>query len=397
MKNILTYNKFINESLKDLMKPKSEEEINNIISNWNPNKRLVWASSNGYLDIVKKSLKDGADINWVNEYPSKYNWTPLFYASLNGYYEIVEYLLKHGAIVNNEIMRYTYERGHYKIIGLLKKYYTQNLNESLTDKMKPRSRKEILDAIKDLNDNNKIQYIYKYDLIDLFTEDEIRKYFKSLDNNYSKVSLMFNYYKKFNIFSKDEIIDKIMNLESYDLKLILSDANIRDIFSNDNIKEILSKMDGKEKLRAIQDNLLYDFIDKEELDNLVTKFKEKKSIVVFDEIIGKTLSEINKVNIDGINQDELYFKFKNGDEYQMYHNQDCCERVYIEDIEGDLDDLIGVPLLVAEEVSSENTSASESGTWTFYKFATIKGHVTIRWYGSSNGYYSEKVKFQKIN
>ena len=83
--------------------------------------------------------------------------------------------------------------------------------------------------------------------------------------------------------------------------------------------------------------------------------------------------------------------------YEMFHDYDCCENVYIEDICGDINNLIGSEIIMAEEVTNRDLSPlnkyDESYTWTFYKFATVKGYVTIRWYGESNGYYSEEVDF----
>ena len=84
------------------------------------------------------------------------------------------------------------------------------------------------------------------------------------------------------------------------------------------------------------------------------------------------------------------------DRYVFFHWQDCCESVGINDVVGDLSDLVGEPLLIADEVSGEapvgfDDEYHESVTWTFYKFATRKGYVDVRWLGESNGYYSESV------
>jgi len=114
----------------------------------------------------------------------------------------------------------------------------------------------------------------------------------------------------------------------------------------------------------------------------------------FDELLGKVV--INIERIEDSNGDILQFELSNGSIYHQFHSQDCCESVNIEDINGDLNDLIGYPLLQAEESSQDCPNSSESGTWTFYKLATIKGYVTIRWLGESNGWYSESVDFLKI-
>ena len=87
--------------------------------------------------------------------------------------------------------------------------------------------------------------------------------------------------------------------------------------------------------------------------------------------------------------------------YRMYHQSDCCEDVHIESIVGDLSTLVNTPILVAEKVTSDKNPkidpelfdyTPDSFTWTFYKFTTLKGYVDIRWWGESNGYYSEEVQ-----
>lgn len=115
-----------------------------------------------------------------------------------------------------------------------------------------------------------------------------------------------------------------------------------------------------------------------------------------DALLGKVLTKIDK------DTDEILFYTSDGEIYKMYHEQDCCESVCIEDVIGDLTDLIGFPLTMAEEVVNDNEGVpkdhyTESFTWTFYKFATVKGFVTIRWYGESNGYYSESVDFRRVD
>lgn len=112
------------------------------------------------------------------------------------------------------------------------------------------------------------------------------------------------------------------------------------------------------------------------------------------ELIGKTITKIDN------NSDELIFECSDGAHYKMFHEQYCCERVNLEEIIGDLEDLIDTPLLSFDEETNSDSPPSEhsdSFTWTFYKLSTIKGYITLRWFGESNGYYSESVELVRLD
>ena len=130
-------------------------------------------------------------------------------------------------------------------------------------------------------------------------------------------------------------------------------------------------------------------------------------VIIYNQLIGQIATEVYREFHDKKHDDDerLIIKLENGKSFQFLHFQDCCENVFIEDIVGDLKDLIGSPIFMAEGVShsSEENMPDDlvrqdeySYTWTFYKFATAKGYVTVRWLGTSNGYYSEAVEFEEI-
>jgi hypothetical protein len=112
-------------------------------------------------------------------------------------------------------------------------------------------------------------------------------------------------------------------------------------------------------------------------------------------MIGKTFAVVTGKRGDEV----MRFIAEDGTGFRFFHDSDCCETVSIEDVVGDLSDLVGHPFVEARETSSKDYPApkdAESYTWTFYRFATVRGTVTVRWLGTSNGYYSERVNMEAI-
>ena len=157
---------------------------------------------------------------------------------------------------------------------------------------------------------------------------------------------------------------------------------------------------------------------------------DESELADFKELKNKTFESIEGLKTGS---EQIEFNCTDGSKFKLTYYQDCCANCSIEDINGNVKDLIGNPILLAEEVHSgepqdyilaqrkvayekakaeykkvdpddfyywgpqpDNDWKAESETWTFYKLSTIKGSVTIRWYGSSNGYYSETATFEKL-
>ncbi len=176
---------------------------------------------------------------------------------------------------------------------------------------------------------------------------------------------------KFSVPYNQLIFQKIENEEIKDK--LLSCGEI------DYLQSMMSESYNEEKFKKEKEEKRL-----KELSSEIKEFSNLKGNIITEILINKP-------------QDEIIFTLENGEKYKLYHEQDCCEGVSIEDICGDIDYLLNSEILTADEISSSSDDSDKSYTytWTFYVLATIKGSVSIRWYGSSNGYYSESVDFEK--
>lgn len=111
-----------------------------------------------------------------------------------------------------------------------------------------------------------------------------------------------------------------------------------------------------------------------------------------DELVGVTLRAVHVQRHTGTG-DVVVFTRNDGATLRMRHDQECCEYVWLQDMNGDIGDLVGEPILIAEERMKTGLTDGRdaSATATFYEIRTRKGGVTMTWRGESNGYYSESV------
>lgn len=101
-------------------------------------------------------------------------------------------------------------------------------------------------------------------------------------------------------------------------------------------------------------------------------------------LLGFTLSAVERDEDDEV----ITFTRTDGVQVKMYHEQECCEHVWVEEIHGDLQALVGYPLTTAE-VYTRDGGESEDGDdrmFTFYRIGNERHLATIRWCGESHHY-----------
>jgi hypothetical protein len=119
--------------------------------------------------------------------------------------------------------------------------------------------------------------------------------------------------------------------------------------------------------------------------------------IPFSTLSGLVLEKFEKIKTwDQGDYDKIVIH-ASGRKFVMYHESDCCESVTVESITGNVEKAIGETIIDATENSNKDEpkieGTDDSWTWTYYTIRTQSETIVIRWYGSSNGYYSESVDF----
>lgn len=103
---------------------------------------------------------------------------------------------------------------------------------------------------------------------------------------------------------------------------------------------------------------------------------------------------VNGVQGLHVGSEEVVFVCDDGTRIKTYHKQDCCGTVELCEYDGECGGLVSDAIESTQDTSKEG--GHYSTTATFYSIASEHGHLHLRWLGTSNGYYSERVDVEVL-
>ncbi len=298
--------KGLNESIRDLMKPKSEEEILKSLDNLSLVELLKKSCQSGYVSGVKLALERGVD-------PSINDNFAIEYASKNGHLEIVKLLLQDERVDpsdhNNYAIRLALQNGHTEIVKLL-----------LQDKR--------VDPSVDNNYVIRIASLNGYvEIVKLLLQDE--RVDPSVDNNLTIEFASQNGHTEIvKLLLQDPRVDptadsnSAINVASQNghieiVKLLLQDERVRDKLSKKDLKKYENQIKGlnesiKDLMKPKTDEDILrnlDYNNYSEINKLFVKVIKRGLMSLFNKLLEKGVDVnyrqgeplINAIKLDRIN------------------------------------------------------------------------------------------------
>jgi len=250
----MKYLKSYNESLRDKMVGKSDNDILKNSEKLSPSKKLLSGCIHGVLQLVKQSIKEGADIHSNNE-------MPLRLSIENGHIIIVKYLIDNGADVNNDYVLDMWDDFHHTLTYKSMQKYIGKTNESLRDKMTAKSETDIKKALDNLTseqDYDKFLKNVNDYYIDTYADevylsilvqigfDEVKENINDVLNSFNKKHWIEDIIRKYTLNTKDlKTFGDLMNL------IIKIDIEAGDVYYRDEILKRLIKKHNIDKTKEI--------------------------------------------------------------------------------------------------------------------------------------------------
>lgn len=167
-----------------------------------------------------------------------------------------------------------------------------------------------------------------------------------------------------------------------------------DFLKSNDTESIRIKHVDHDEMVFIHNNKTYiisSYLD--DVEELYTKeiyriFLNKEVNQTMKNLIGATILSATTHYNDNL----LYIETDKGT-MRFYHDQECCESVWLEDGLEDLEKMLHAEVIENYDEDALN-EYDYSYTWTYYKISTLNHDCTLRFYGTSNGCYSEDVDIE---